>query len=82
MEAGGGRTVKQAAADLARAEAAAKTLTNGEARRKADTLLKDARHNLDLVRYGKGVHNLEYAQAVLEAVQSNAAAVRKLAGVE
>jgi hypothetical protein len=70
--------VKQAAADLAKAEEAAKALTRAEARQEATKLLDDARHNLDLVRYGRGAHNLEYAEAVLDAVRSSAARIVQL----
>ena len=70
--------LKKAQADLAKAEAAAKALTSAEAQKEAKQLLDDARHNLDLVRYGRGVHNVEYAEAVLEAVSAGAARVGKL----
>ena len=71
--------LKKAEADVAKAEAAVKATADAEAKKKAESLLTDARYNLDLVRYGKGVHNLEYAQAVLKAVRSSAAAALKLA---
>ena len=66
--------LKKAEASLAKAEAAAKSLA-APARQTAEQLLGDARFNLDLVRYGKGVHNLEYAETVLKAVSANAAKV-------
>lgn len=39
-----------------------------EARR----LLIDAKYNLHFVQYGKGIHNIEYATALLEAARGNA----------
>ena len=72
--------LKKAEADVAKAEDAAKALANPDAKKKAEALLGDARYNLDLVRYAKGVHNLEYAQAVLKAVRSSAADVVRLGG--
>ncbi len=74
--------LKTATADLTKAEAAAKALEGTEAKRAAARLLDDARHNLALVRYGRGVHNLEYAQAVLEAVSASAAKVVQLTHAE
>lgn len=70
--------LKGAAAALAKAEAAAKGLASAEAREHAASLLDDARHNLDLVRYGNAVHNPDYALAVLEAVGATAQKVFKL----
>jgi hypothetical protein len=70
--------VKKAEESLARAETAAKTLTAAQARQAAEQLLGDARYNLDLVRYGKGVHNPDYAESVLKAVRDNAARVLQL----
>jgi hypothetical protein len=71
--------LKEATANLAKAGAAAKALGGAEGNGQAAKLLDDARHNLKLVRYGRGVHNMEYAQEVLEAVSANAARVLKLA---
>jgi len=70
--------LKKATAAVEQADTAAKTLAAGPAKVQADQLLADARHNLALIQYGKGVHNLEYALEVLEAVSANAAKVRKL----
>jgi hypothetical protein len=70
--------LKQAEADFAQAEKAAAALKTPQDRQAAAKLLADARHNLDLVRFGHGVHNLEYAEAVLDAVREHAKQVVKL----
>ena len=44
-------------------------------------LLEDAQHNLDFVRYGKGIHNVTYATALLsKADEFSAGAIEKLGG--
>ena len=73
-----GAALKKATTEFEKAEAAAKALAAEPAKQQAARLLDDARHNLALVQYGKGVHNLDYAQAVLKAVRANAAKVLAL----
>lgn len=69
--------LKKAEDGLTAAEASAKALAP-EAQPAAQRLLGDARYNFDLVRYGRGVHNLDYAQAILKAVRDNAAKAAQL----
>ena len=69
------KALKKAEASHEKAETAAKALAAPEAKQTAEKLLGDARYNLDLVRYGRGVHNVDYAQAILTAVAKNAAQV-------
>ncbi|MBM4034240.1 MAG: hypothetical protein FJ291_21030 [Planctomycetes bacterium] len=63
------KALKKAADDLAKATATVQARPSPQ----AEQLLADARHNLELVQYGRGVHNLDYAVAVLRAVSANAA---------
>jgi len=77
-EAGG--ALKKAEAEFAQAEKAAAALKTPEAKQAAVALLDDARHNLRLVQRGRGVHNMEYAEAVLDAVRANAKKILALDG--
>ncbi|MBM4039780.1 MAG: hypothetical protein FJ290_14830 [Planctomycetes bacterium] len=77
--------LRQASEEFEKAEAAAKALPDervpvaGNGRRQAALArLADARHNLNLVRYGKAVHNLDYAKAILKKVRSDAAEAVRL----
>ena len=70
--------LKEATAVFAKAETAAKSIAAEDAKAKAAKLLDDARYNLDFVRYAKGVHNMEYALSILEAVGANAEKVVEL----
>ncbi len=71
------KAVSQAAEDFAKAESAAKAIPDAKARQAAQARLADARYNLDLVRYGRAVHNLDYAQAILKSVRAAAAEALK-----
>jgi nitrate/TMAO reductase-like tetraheme cytochrome c subunit len=68
-------------ADVASATAEARAAQmSPEQRKQADQLLADAAHNVRLVKLGHGVHNVNYATAVLSVARENCNKVRRLAG--
>ncbi|MFW6163683.1 MAG: NapC/NirT family cytochrome c [Planctomycetota bacterium] len=71
--------VKESETALASAREAASSLETDQEKKEAARRLDDAQHNLHLVRYGRGVHNLNYAMNVLEAVNEAAAEVTAMA---
>lgn len=46
----------------------------------AEKLLSDAAYNIELVRYGQGVHNVEYADLLLKTARNQLAEAMKLVG--
>ncbi len=64
--------VKLVTAEISRTDKA------GEAKNKAQELYSNATHNIELVRYGRGVHNIEYSDQLLLTAHDNLAKALKL----
>jgi hypothetical protein len=64
---------------LQQAEDAFEKMAPGPQKEEAEKLLADARHNLELVIRANPVHNIFYAESVVDNVCSNAETVKELA---
>ncbi len=54
------------------------SLTRSKSRKeRVGSFLSDAKFNLDLVRYGKGIHNIEYSDTLLSSVSRNLGKAKK-----
>jgi nitrate/TMAO reductase-like tetraheme cytochrome c subunit len=52
--------------------------TNPEVSRRARKLLADARYNYNFVKFGKGVHNVQYSEALLQVARENCKQIEEL----